>query len=232
MPSAEYSFKKNGEFFLWRDYHLCILPVNNCCMNGISFPVIHPAFEKLKNSGRLLHVLAALVLIAHALGHLGDSFNPVYFWCQLIFAFDILLLVFMGRNLVTTLPGINAFFRFLEFLFFMGISLLLILESKWIPAGFHGMLSIFYVYLFLCERRLASPESISLHHTGVMIPGLMENKFLLWTQINQLQATYHSIQIETSDQKFIKFNFRQNLSFDELDQIHEFCKHYLGEVDR
>ena len=199
-------------------------------MNGISFPVIHPAFEKLKNSGRLLHLIAALLLIGHAFGHLGDSFNPVYFWCQLIFAIDILLLVFIGRNLAVTMPGINSIFRLAEFFFFLGIATLLFIEAKWIQASFHILLSFAYAYLFHCERRINKTEAISFHHTGVVIPGLMENRFLLWAQINKLQATYHSVEIETA-QQHVKFNFRENLSFDELDQIHDFCKHYLGRVD-
>ena len=199
-------------------------------MNGISFPVIHPAFEKLKNSGRLLHLIAALLLIGHAFGHLGDSFNPVYFWCQLIFAIDILLLVFIGRNLAVTMPGINSIFRLAEFFFFLGIATLLFIEAKWIQAGFHILFSLAYAYLFHCERRINKTEAISFHHTGVVIPGLMENRFLLWAQINKLQATYHSVEIETA-QQHVKFNFRENLSFDELDQIHDFCKHYLGRVD-
>ncbi len=197
-------------------------------MNGISFPVIHPAFEKLKNSGRLFHLIAALLLMAHALSHLGESFNPVYFWCQLIFAFDILLLVFIGRNLAVTMPGINSIFRFAEFLFFLGIGFILFLEAKWIQASFHVLLGVVYIYLFHCERRIIKTEAISFHHTGVGIPGLVESKFLLWTEINQLQATYHSIEIYTSHHQQLKFNFRENLSFDELDQIHDFCKHYLG----
>ena len=197
-------------------------------MNGISFPVIHPAFEKLKSSGRLLHLIAALLLIAHALSHLGDSFNPVYFWCQLIFAFDILLLVFIGRNLAVTMPGINSVFRFSEFLFFLGIGIILFLEAKWVQASFHSLLGLVYIYLFHCERRIIKTEAISLHHTGVGIPGLTESKFLLWTQINELQATYHSIEIHTAQHQQLKFNFRENLTFDELDQIHDFCKHYLG----
>jgi hypothetical protein len=175
-----------------------------------------------------LHLIAALLLIGHAFSHVGEAYNPVYFWCQLIFGIDILLLVYIGRNLAITMPGINALFRVAEFLFFLGIGIILFLEAKWIQASFHIVLSIVYIYLFHCERRLEKTEIISFHHTGVDIPGLAGNKFLLWTQINQLQATYHSVEIETSQQQQLKFNFRENLSFDELDQIHDFCKHYLG----
>ena len=197
-------------------------------MNGISFPVIHPAFERLKNSGRLLHLLAAIILIGHALSHQGEAYNPVYFWCQIIFAADIVLLVFMGRNLAVNMPGINAFFRLVEFLFFIGISILLFLEAKWFQAGFHAFLGIIYLYLFYCERKLLQTESISIFHTGISIPGLPGNKFLLWTQVNDLKVNYDSIHIHTTAEHWMNFNFRSNLTFEELDQIHEFCRHYLG----
>ena len=197
-------------------------------MNGISLPVIHPAFERLKNSGRLLHLIAAVILIGHALSHQGESYNPVYFWCQIIFAIDILLLVFMGRNLAVNMPGINAFFRLVEFLFFIGISILLLLEAKWFQGSFHAFLGGIYLYLFYCERRLLQTESISIFHTGISIPGLPGNKFLLWTQVNDLKVSYDSIHIHTTAEHWMNFNFRSNLSFDELDQIHDFCRHYLG----
>ncbi len=199
-------------------------------MNSISIPVIHPAFEKLKNSGRLLHLIAALVLIAHAFSHMGEGFKAVYFWCLTIFAIDIILLVFSAKNLAVNLPRLNAFFRFAEFIFFIGIGLMMFLGSNWVQGAFHVLLSILYLYLFYCEKRLSRDEAVSLHHTGVTIPALPENKFLLWSQINHLKVQYDSIQIDTSYNKNLKYDFRNNISFDELDQIHEFCRHYLGEV--
>jgi hypothetical protein len=199
-------------------------------VNGISFPVIHPAFEKLKHSGRLLHVAAAFILITHAFSHLRESYHPIYFWCLLVFASDILLLVFMSGNLSLTMPGINAVVRLFEVFFFIGIAIFLFLESKWIQCAFHLLLSFLYLYLFYCERKLARPtsECLSIHHSGISIPGLPSDKFLLWTEVNQLEATYHSIKIERATKQQVKFNFRQILKFEELDQIHEFCKHYLG----
>jgi len=200
---------------------------NNCCVNDLSFPVIHPAFERLKHSGRVLHLVAAIVLIAHALGHLGESYNPVYFSCQLIFAIDILLLIFLSRNIALTMPGVNAFFRLMEVLFFFGIAVLLFIERSWIQAAFHLTLGSLYTYLFHCERKLRAEQTVCIYHSGVLLPGLPSNKFLFWTEINRLHANYSSIEIETASKELMKLEFSYNLSFDELDQIHEFCQHYL-----
>ena len=98
-------------------------------MNSLTIPVFHPAFEKLKRSGRLLHFTAAIVILSHAVSHISqpDS-SQVYFWCQLVLGLDIFLLVFLGRNILATIPTVNLFFRFVEFLFFIGIGTLLLLN--------------------------------------------------------------------------------------------------------
>jgi uncharacterized membrane protein len=198
-------------------------------MNSLSIPVFHPAFEKLKRSGRLLHFTAAIVIISHAISHINQpDFSMMYFWCQLILGLDIFLLVFLGRNILLTLPRVNLFFRFVEFLFFLVAGVMLFLKSSWVPGVFHLAISILYFYLLYCERKVNTDERVSLHHTGVTVPGLPESRFLLWSHINQLHAQYDSIEIRTSENKQIRFEFRRNLEFEELDQIHEFCKHYIG----
>lgn len=199
-------------------------------MNSLTIPVFHPAFEKLKRSGRLLHFTAAIVIVSHAISHVNQpNSNQVYIICQFILALDIILLVFLGRNILATLPKVNLFFRFVEFFFFLGVGGLLLLKASWISGIFHLAISFVYLYLFYCERKVNTEERLSLHHTGITVPALPESKFLLWSHINRLHAQYDSIEIDTSDNKQIRFQFRRNLQFDELDQIHEFCRHYLGE---
>ncbi|HEY0680305.1 MAG TPA: hypothetical protein VGD17_18610 [Chitinophagaceae bacterium] len=198
-------------------------------MNSLSIPVFHPAFEKLKRSGRLLHFTAAIVIISHAISHINQpDHSQLYFWCQLILGIDIFLLVFMGRNILLVMPKVNLFFRFIEFLFFFCISILMFLKASWVSGLFHAGISILYFYLFYCERKVNSEELLSLHHTGITIPALPDSKFLLWSHINKLHAQYDSIEIVTSDNKQIRFEFRRNLEFEELDQIHDFCRHYIG----
>jgi hypothetical protein len=198
-------------------------------MNSLTIPVFHPAFEKLKRSGRLLHFTAAIVIVSHAIGHINEpQQNQLYFWCQLILAVDIFLLVFMGRNILQAVPKVNLFFRFIEFLFFLCIGIMMFLKANWVTGIFHTGISLLYFYLFYCELKVNTEERLSLHHTGVTIPALPASKFLYWSNINQLHAQYDSIEIVTSDNRQIRFEFRRNLEFDELDQIHEFCRHYLG----
>lgn len=198
-------------------------------MNSISFPVVHPAFQSLKRSGRLLHLTAGGLILAHAISHFRQpDASPVYFWCQFILAVDIFILVFAGRQILATLPKVNLFFRFIEFLFFLGIAVFVFFEGKWLTGSLHLALSLFYVYLFYCEKTVVNGEYVAIHHTGITVPALPESKFFIWSNISSIRATYDSIAIETSFSKTYQFNLKENLQFEELDQIHEFCRHYLG----
>ena len=94
--------------------------------------------------------------------------------------------------------------------------------------SFHLLLGIAYVYLFYCERTANREERVGIHHTGISIPAFPESKFFLWAQISSLEATYSTITIHTSLGKSYHFELQRNLQFEELDQIHEFCRHYLG----
>ena len=199
-------------------------------MDSISLPVVHPAFERLKRSGVGLHILAALLILTHALSHFRHEESPtVYFWCQLLISFDILLLVLAGRDVLKQLPKVNLFFRVVEIVFFLGIGIFMLMEGNSWTGVIHLGLSIAYSYLLYCEKGVRSDEKLSFHHTGVTIPSMPDNRFLLWTDINRVEARYDSIQIRTAGEKELHFDLRNNLEFAELEQIHEFCRHYIGQ---
>lgn len=203
--------------------------LNYCRMNSLKLPVVHPAFQKLKRSGRLLHFAAAALILVHAISHIGEPHSsPVYLGCLFFIAVDIFILVFAGGNLLEDLPRINLFFRLVEIVFFIGIGVTMLVQKSWLPGLIHVALSGAYIYLFYCESHINSDEYVAIFHTGVSVPGLPESKFLLWSHIDQIEAQYDCITINTSLNRVYRFDLSQNLAFEELDQIHEFCRHYLG----
>lgn len=198
-------------------------------MNALSFPVIHPSFQKLKSSGRFLHLLAATLLLIHALTHSHQPHSsPVYIGCLVFMALDIFILVMAGKNIASDMPVVNLFFRLVEVLFFLGIGITLLLESRWFMGGLHLVIGLAYCYLLRLEKRMMHNEYLAIHHSGITIPALPDNRFLIWTQINHIDAQYDSITIDTASDTSYRFHLQKNLQFEELDQIHEFCRHYLG----
>jgi hypothetical protein len=198
-------------------------------MDSLSLPVTHPSFQRLKQSGRLLHLTAGGLILAHALSHFREPHpSPVYLGCLLLMAVDIFILVFAGKNILSDMPKMNLFFRLIEVLFFVGIGITQFTDARWLVGSIHVSLGLVYSYLFYCEKKISSEEYVAIHHTGVTVPGLPESKFFIWSNINGIDARYDHIVINTSTDRSYRFDLRENLAFEELDQIHEFCRHYLG----
>jgi len=198
-------------------------------MNSLAIAIVHPAYEHLKRLGRFLHLIAGILILLNGL-HLLQQPHPnyLYFWCQVIIGADIIIMVFTSRNLSQELPKINMVFRFIECVIFMGAAAILLVEGDWAMGCILLVISGAYGYLLYCERKATAVEMVAFHHTGVTISGIPSSRFFIWSNINAVEARYDSIVIRTSLGKTFHFNLRRNLQFDELDQIHEFCRHYLG----
>ena len=210
------------DFFRGCIYHKISL------MNGIAISIIHPSFEQLKRMGRFLHFVAGLLILLNAIHQLQQPVpNHLYFWCQLMIGLDILIVVFANRNLVQELPRMNTVFRFIECIIFLGAAALLLSESNWIMGTVLILISAAYAYLLFCEKKMDTVEMVKFNHIGITISGIPQSEFFLWSRINHIDIRYDSVTIDTSENKKYSFPLRQNLQFGELDQIHEFCRHYL-----
>jgi len=197
-------------------------------MNSLALPVVHPAFQKLKGAGHLLHLTAGGLILIHALSHLNQPHSsPLFLGCLVFMAVDIFILAMAGKNIAADLPLVNLFFRLLEIIFFLGIGITACLHEEWVVGIGHTLISAAYGYLFWCEKRMLTSEYVALHHTGITLPALPESRFVIWSNIDHIDAQYDSITIAASGDKSYHFDLRKNLQFEELDQIHEFCRHYL-----
>jgi len=200
-----------------------------CCMNPVSLPVVHPAFRNLKRNGRVLHLAAAGLILTHAITHFRNSDpNPIYLGCLILIALEIFILVFAARNLLTDMPRVNLFFRFIEFIFFLGIGIEMLSRSAWTVGFIHIALSIGYIYLFYCEKKINQEEYVAIHHTGITIPALPESKFFIWSQISTIKADHDSITVNTSLNKSYHFELQDKMEPEDLVLIKEFCKYYLA----
>jgi hypothetical protein len=197
-------------------------------MNALAITIVHPAYENLKRMGRFLHFIAGLLILFNAIHQLQQpKLNHLYFWCQLIIGIDILIVVFTNRNLVQELPKMNTIFRFIECLIFLGAAAILLTETNWIMGSVLILVGAAYAYLLFCEQKISTVEMVKFNHIGITISGIPQSEFFLWSRINDIDIHYDSISILTSENKKLHFPLRQNLQFEELDQIHEFCRHYL-----
>ncbi len=193
-----------------------------------SIPVIHPAFELLKRSSRILHFIAASVIVFNAIHQLQtQTANPLLCYAQLIIAGDIFILVFFGGSLAVDAPRFNLVFRLIESLALLGIAFSLMNTGSNSPGFIHLFASLGYFFLFYREWRVLRSESIDIRSTGITIPNFSKDTELGWNEISAILPEYHSIIIKTIRNKTIAFKLRKNLKIEELQQIDDFCQKHL-----
>jgi hypothetical protein len=193
-----------------------------------SLQIIHPAFELLKRSARILHFIAAAIIFTNAL-HILQAHNGSRLLCytQMIIAADIFILVFFGGVLLIEAPKLNLLFRLIETLTLFGISLALMDEGHTFFGLLHLLLSAGYLFLFYREWRVLRSEAVDIRQTGITVPNFVKDAEISWSEVKSIIPQYHRIIIETLRNKKIEFDLRINLKIDELEQIDDFCKKHL-----
>ncbi len=192
----------------------------------LSVSIVHPAYSNLKKYSPFLHFFAGLVFIAGAVYEFKLD-NRITAFCEIVIGLDVIALAFM-RGFAEESSRLNASFRMIEVIVFGGLSILAMLDQSWITASLLAIATAMYYYIFYCEMKLINTERVAVHHLGVTISNFPKDKELDWEQIQSLEALPHSITIRTTKNKMHRFEFQKAIAFDELEQIHEFCNHYLN----
>jgi len=193
-----------------------------------SISVVYPAFELLKRSARVLHFIAASVILINAVHILQVHHgNKLLFYTQMVIAIDIFLLVFFGGVLLLEAPRLNLIFRLMEAFTLMCIGITLIDDGhKWYGI-LHLVIAAGYFFLFKREKRVLRSEAIYITQTGITVPDFFKDAEIGWNEVKTIIPKYHSIVIETLCHKKMELNLRRNLKIDELEQIDDFCKKHL-----
>jgi hypothetical protein len=191
----------------------------------LSVSIVHPGYSNLKKFSPLLHFLAGLVFIAGAYNEFITD-NRLTAFCEVVIGLDVIALAFM-KHFAEESPHTNAGFRLIETIVFAGLVTLAILDQSYITAVLLLIATVMYAYVFHCEKKLIQREKVSVHHLGVTISDFPKDKHIDWEDISALEALPHSITITTRKQKIHRFEFPKAIAFGELEQIHEFCNHYL-----
>ncbi|MGG9962892.1 hypothetical protein [Ferruginibacter sp. SUN106] len=193
-----------------------------------SLQIVHPAFELLKRSARVLHFIAASVIFINALHVLQvHHASPVLCYTQMIIAADIFILVFFGGSLLVETPKLNLIFRLCEVLTLFGITVTLFGDGHYWYGIIHAVATAGYLFLFYREWRVMRSEAVDISQTGITVPNFIKDAEISWNEIKTIIPKYHSILIETLRNQKIEFNLRENLKIDELGQIDEFCKKHM-----
>ena len=198
-------------------------------MSPIAVDIINPRIQSLREAGRPLHLLAAILIFANAFLYFQlPGSSKIYFWSQLIVAADILILFFAGKELLRESPGFNLFFRLAESIVFLTFAILLLYEQQWTGGMIQASIAVLYIYLFYCEKKSDAAERISIQHLGINLPGIFADRFIPWIEINRIEADHKEfiIHLRTGNKQF-QYTLTHHLRLEELEIIQSYCRHYL-----
>ena len=125
-----------------------------------TIPIIHPAFELLKRSARVLHFIAASLILFNAVYQLqSGTVTNVLAYTQLIIAADIFILVFFGGELLSDAPRLNLIFRLIESTVLMGTAITLVSAGNSSLGFIHVFFSLVIYFYYTgnqgyCVRKL------------------------------------------------------------------------------
>ena len=195
---------------------------------NFSLSVIHPSFELLKRSAKILHFIAAATILIDAVHEwrIHDG-GTVLCITQGIIAIDIMILVFFTGEVLTESPKMNLLFRFIESLVLLGIAVNLAFDGHALFSILHFIASFGYFFLLHREARVIKRENVNIRSTGIVLPDLLKDSEIGWDEIKSIIPHYHSIIIETLRNKKTEYHLRVNLKIDELEQIDDFCQKHL-----
>jgi hypothetical protein len=198
-------------------------------LSPIAVDIINPRIQSLREAGRPLHLLAAILIFANAFLYFQlPGSSKIYFWSQLIVAADILILFFAGKDLLRESPGFNLFFRLAECIVFLTFAALLLSDSQWMAGIMQASIALLYGYIFYCEKKSFAAERISIQHLGINLPGIFSDRFIPWIEINHIEADHAEfiIYLSTGNKQF-HFKLTHHLKLEELEIIQSYCRHYL-----
>jgi hypothetical protein len=193
-----------------------------------SLHVVHPGFELLKRSAKILHFIAGAAILANAVHEwqVQDSSAIIYI-AQGIIGIDIIILVFFTGNILVENPRLNVIFRLIESVALLGICFSMLMDAHYILSVVYLAAAFGYFMLVHKEIRVLKEQEIFIKSTGISIPNLLKDVEISWVDVKQIIPKYHSIIIETLKSKKIEFDLSKNLKIDELEQINDFCTKHL-----
>lgn len=153
-----------------------------------------------------LHLMCALAFMVT--GGIIFRYNFIITtWGAALMCIGIALLALtMFRNKWLTGGSINTAVRILELAISLTVGVYSIIEHWKFPATIFGILSAALVFGLYWERASGNALSLLIDENGVRLPVTSRQRFLKWTEIEQIVLRFGAITINCADNRLFQWN--------------------------
>ncbi len=188
-------------------------------------PIFFEPFNKQKTAARLLHLLAAFLMIANAWGdYKQPTPNLLFVIIQVAGAILVMLFAFPGIKLFSKNASTNALFRLVEagilfhaawYFYRMNMSFMSLLQL---------IAAIGLIFLFFTERKIFAPCFIMIDEKGIHTPNNFGTRIIEWKDVENMMIKNDFISINTKQNQFIQYETGVVLSELEMDEMNAFSR--------
>jgi hypothetical protein len=195
-------------------------------MATYSIPIYFEPFERQKKAAKLIHLLAAFLMIANAWGDFNQPTpNLIFTVIQITGALLTITFIATGRKWLGNTSSGHRLFRILEALIFLYAAWYFFEKMNLQMMGFLQILAaIGLLMLFITEKNIFSATFVTINEKGISTPGNIKNRFMPWSSIDNMLIKNDYVSINTIHNHFIQFETRIVLSELEMDEMNANCR--------
>ena len=198
-------------------------------MATYSIPVYFEPFLRQKKAARLIHFLAGFLMIANAWGNFNQpSPDLLFVVIQIAVALLSILFAFFGNRLANDHSRVNSILRIIQAFAFLYAAWYFFSVMNLTMMSFMQLLAAAGLFLLLItERKIFSSPVVKLDAKGIYTPNTPNDRFIPWSDIDNMLIKNDYISINTLKNQFIQYETNIILSELEMDEMNAFCREHF-----
>ena len=153
-----------------------------------------------------LHLMSALAFIGT--GAIIYVYNyTITIWGAALLAIGILLLTMtIVKNKWLTAGNVNTTFRIIELTIALFVGIYSVTQHWKFPGTIFGILSASLIFGLYWERAAGGSLAIHIDDTGLKLPVTARQRFLKWTEIDEVVLKFGTFTVNTADNRFFQWS--------------------------
>jgi hypothetical protein len=174
-----------------------------------------------------LHLICALAFIGTGAIIFVYNYVITYWGLALLIVGIMLLITTIGRNKWLITRNINTAFRIIELSIALSMAVLSALNGWKFPIIIYSVLSTAILFALYWERTALAPMLVHIANDGVKLPATSRNRFLPWTEIEQVVYKYGILTVDCLNNTLYQWNITNNGT--DSERLEAYCYNMIEE---
>ncbi len=194
-----------------------------------NIPIKIEGIERRKRGTGLLHVAAALFLIANAGAYYKQLGYQNFLAVLPIYIVALISLLYgLFRKKIDAAARYNHWVRMLQFLMFSVLAVFM-LKTKMDLRTFTVFLwAVICIPLLFTERKVFHDASLSFGNNNITIPGYFSTKTVPWSVIDSVVVRNDFVTIYYPNNKYSQYEVLDTINQNEIEKINRFCQQQIN----